>query len=204
MKCCVYPGSFDPFTLGHLDIAKRARKLFDKVVILIADNSNKNVRMVNRDKMKLAIEATLVGAESVEDGKEYDVASLGYQVDILPSGLTVLDYMSNHRDELDSCMNIIRGIRNSADAMAEIDLAGYYTYFSHNIRFEFIPLLASDRFRHVSSSLVREMFKMNNARPMYDFAVSVPLPGPVYEICCAEYPTRRLTDVIADMCSCLK
>jgi pantetheine-phosphate adenylyltransferase len=39
MKIAVYPGSFDPFTNGHLDVALRARKIFDKVIILVAYNS---------------------------------------------------------------------------------------------------------------------------------------------------------------------
>jgi pantetheine-phosphate adenylyltransferase len=46
MKTCVYPGSFDPFTNGHLDIALRAGDLFDKVVILISQNPGKGERFL--------------------------------------------------------------------------------------------------------------------------------------------------------------
>ena len=42
MKTVIYPGSFDPFTNGHLDLVERARRLFDKVVVAVAVNSGKN------------------------------------------------------------------------------------------------------------------------------------------------------------------
>lgn len=57
-KEAIYPGSFDPFTNGHLDIVKKASKLFDKVAIVIAINKNKS-RAYNTDKMCAAIETTL-------------------------------------------------------------------------------------------------------------------------------------------------
>ena len=198
MRCCVYPGSFDPFTLGHWDIAHRARNLFDKVVILISTNSGKGRRLVTEKKMKRAIEATLLGAELVE-GKEYDVSQIGFKVDILPNGQTVIDYMSNHRKELDNCTNIIRGIRNAEDAVAEIDLAGCYRYFSHDIRFEFIPLLASDKYRYVSSTLVKEMYRVNNEHPMPEFNEKVPLSAPVRQVCDEAYPAKVFGDTLAHL-----
>lgn len=54
----IYPGSFDPFTNGHLDIVKKAAKLFDKVYVLIGINSEKR-RDFSADSMKSAIEQTL-------------------------------------------------------------------------------------------------------------------------------------------------
>lgn len=58
MRSAIYPGSFDPFTNGHLDIVKKASKLFDKVAIVIAINKNKS-RIYNTDKMCAAIETIL-------------------------------------------------------------------------------------------------------------------------------------------------
>jgi cytidyltransferase-related domain len=40
-KIAVYPGTFDPFTFGHLDVVKRSSKLFDKIIVSVADNNNK-------------------------------------------------------------------------------------------------------------------------------------------------------------------
>lgn len=58
MTEAIYPGSFDPFTNGHLDMVKKASELFDKVAIVIAINKNKS-RAYDADKMCKAIEATL-------------------------------------------------------------------------------------------------------------------------------------------------
>ena len=44
MKIAVYPGSFDPLTNGHVDVALRARKIFDKIIIMVADNASKKGR----------------------------------------------------------------------------------------------------------------------------------------------------------------
>ena len=160
MRACVYPGSFDPFTNGHLNIVWRAGNLFDKVVVLISPNSEKK-RFTDEYVMKVAIEKTL--EVTFHDPNKY-------QVDILRPGLSVLDYMSNHREELDSCMNIIRGIRDGLDAMAEHRLYEQYKWFSHEIRYEVIPLFCDPIYRSVSSSLVREMYKMRSVD-----AVPVPL-----------------------------
>ena len=59
MKTCVYPGSFDPFTNGHLDIALRAGDLFDKVVILISQNPGKGERFLPAEEMQKAIYSAL-------------------------------------------------------------------------------------------------------------------------------------------------
>lgn len=58
MKKAVYPGSFDPITYGHIDIAKRALKVFDKLIILISDNPNK-VGLFTAEEKKVLIEKTL-------------------------------------------------------------------------------------------------------------------------------------------------
>jgi len=167
MKTCVYPGSFDPFTNGHLDIALRAGDLFDKVVILISQNPGKGERFLPAREMQDAIRASLA-----IEGAKGRCPKTEFYVDILKPEHTVLDYMSNHRECLDTCMNIIRGIRNAADATDELNLADQYQWFSHKIRFEFIPLIAKPKYRSVSSSLVREMVK-------YLPPDEIPVPEPV-------------------------
>ena len=167
MKTCVYPGSFDPFTNGHLDIALRAGDLFDKVVILISQNPSKGERFIPAREMQDAIRASLA-----IEGAKGRCPSTEFYVDILKPEHTVLDYMSNNRDYLDNCMNIIRGIRNVTDATDELNLADQYKWFSHMIRFEFIPLIAKPNHRSVSSSLVREMVK-------YLPLDEIPVPEPV-------------------------
>ena len=167
MKTCVYPGSFDPFTNGHLDIALRAGNLFDKVVILISQNPGKGGRFIPAEEMKKAIYSALA-----IEGAKCRCPKTEFMVDILKPQNTVLDYMINHRDYLDNCMNIIRGIRNPTDAVEELNLADQYKWFSHMIRFEFIPLIAKPEHRSISSSLVREMVK-------YLPTDEIPVPEPV-------------------------
>lgn len=161
-RFCVYPGSFDPFTFGHLDIVKRALKLFDGITILVCINSSKETRLITCTDTVSVIRKTIMELLPPED-------STRVKVDFLKLGSSVLDYMSNHRNELNHCMNIIRGVRNSADAEYEINLCGQYEYFSHNIKFEFIPLIASPEYRFLSSSIVREAWKigcLNEVAPM--------------------------------------
>lgn len=167
MKTCVYPGSFDPFTNGHLDIALRAGKLFDRVVILISQNPDKGERFIPAEEMRKSIYSAL----EIE-GAKGRCPKTEFMVDILKPEHTVLDYMSNHREYLDNDMNIIRGIRDASDAVDELRLADQYKWFSHQIRFEIIPLIAKPAHRSISSSLVREMVK-------YLPLDEIPVPEPV-------------------------
>ena len=173
MKTCVYPGSFDPFTNGHLDIALRAGDLFDKVVILISQNPGKGERFIPAEEMREAIRASL----EIE-GAKGRCPKAEFMVDILKPEHTVLDYMINHREYLDGCMNIIRGIRNATDAAEELNLFDQYKWFSHMIRFEFIPLIAKPAHRSISSSLVREMVKY---LPPDEFPVPEPVANLIYD-----------------------
>lgn len=150
MRCCVFPGSFDPFTCGHLNIVERALKIFDKVTVLVSLNPGKHSRFTEALKMVEGIEKTLQTMGLSDRVK----------VDILKVNQSVLDYMSNHREELDNCMNIIRGVRNVEDISYEMNLYGQYKYFSHNIRFEFIPIIADPKYAYLSSSVAREAIRL--------------------------------------------
>ena len=57
MKTVIYPGSFDPFTNGHLDLVERARCLFDKVVVAVAVNSGKNPLFTLEERRELIVES---------------------------------------------------------------------------------------------------------------------------------------------------
>ncbi|SCG72748.1 pantetheine-phosphate adenylyltransferase [Micromonospora humi] len=101
--CAVYPGSFDPFTPGHLDVVDRARCLFDEVVVLVAVNGDKHPDADEEER------ATAVRAVLPADWTTVTVAAW--------SGLTAA-YCRDHDVAV-----IVRGVRNTTDLQAEHRLA---------------------------------------------------------------------------------
>lgn len=133
-KEAIYAGSFDPFTNGHLDIIKKAAKLFDKVVIVVAINKNKS-RTYNTDKMCSAIEVTL---------KENNITNC-----IVGSwdGL-IADLMRSWEINY-----LIRGLRNNIDYNYEENMAVVNKLINPNI--EYIYFRADNA--AISSSMVKEL-----------------------------------------------
>ena len=130
----IYPGTFDPITLGHLDILKRASTLFDKVIIAVAINSEKSPMFSKVTRIKMIKEVT-ANFENVE-------------VDSF-SGLLV-DYA-----KLKNASVIIRGIRALSDYEYEFNMALMNRSLNESITTTF--LVAHQNYTHLSSSLVREV-----------------------------------------------
>jgi pantetheine-phosphate adenylyltransferase len=99
----VYPGTFDPFTPGHLDVVDRARRLFDQVTVLVAVNDGKRPIQTNAARAREIRALLPAGWENVTVAAWH--------------GLTV-DYCQRNR-----CGVIIRGVRNSTDCSREYELA---------------------------------------------------------------------------------
>ena len=135
MSLAVYPGSFDPLTLGHVDIAARATTLFDVVVIGIAHNAVKAGRHLLdvHERLRLARDSTshLPGVE----------------VDIVPGLLA--DYCSRR-----GASAIIKGLRNGSDLDAELPMALLNRDLGAP---ETVFLAAAPAYAHVSSSLVKDV-----------------------------------------------
>lgn len=130
----IYPGSFDPFTNGHLDIVKKASKLFDEVHIIIGVNANKR-RSYDSLQMKDAIEATLI---------ECDISNCRVSV---YEGL-VAEYTSeNHVGYM------IRGLRNNMDYNYEENIAEVNKLINPDL--EYVYFRAENV--AVSSSMVKEL-----------------------------------------------
>lgn len=136
MKIGFYAGSFDPFTIGHLNIVKKACKLFDKVIIGLAVNPNKKGRF-DKNEMKVAIEKTI---------KEEKINNAEC---IIFEDLTVDKAKEYNADFL------IRGIRNSFDYSQEENLAEINEELSS---LDTIYLRAG-KMGAVSSSMVYELLK---------------------------------------------
>lgn len=137
MKKAVFPGSFDPITLGHVDIIQRALPLFDSIVIAIGNNYDKKY-MFSLDQRKHFIEKTFEGIAKIE--------ITSYE------GLTV-DFCKTHQIDY-----ILRGLRNPADFEFEKAIAHTNRVMS---KIETIFLLTSARTSFISSSIVRDIIRNN-------------------------------------------
>ncbi len=135
MKIAVYPGSFDPITIGHIDIIKRATKIFDKVIVLVAKNPNKKYRNSLENRILMIKEAT-------KDIKNVDVDS--------DDGLTV-----NYAKKIGASA-LIRGLRVAGDFEYEWQLASANEFIDPNI--EIVFFLAHKKTSFISSSTINEMY----------------------------------------------
>ena len=145
MKRALFPGSFDPITLGHYDIIKRGVKLFDEVIVAIGVNSEKKY-MFSLEERKRFLE------ESFKDEPKVKVVTY--------KGLTI-DFCKVVKAQF-----ILRGLRNPADFEFEKAIAHTHRKLS---KIETVFLLTAARTSYISSSIVREVIRNNG-----DYTVLVP------------------------------
>lgn len=136
MRTAVFPGSFDPITLGHYDIVERAAPLFDKIIIAIGQNSQKKYMFSLEQRMDF-IKRTFTDFPNVE-------------VDHF-EGLTI-DYCKSKNVSF-----ILRGLRNPADFEFEKAIAQTNRELTRDRKIETIFLLTSSGKSFISSSIVREI-----------------------------------------------
>tara|TARA_Y100000746_G_scaffold30655_1_gene23127 strand:+ start:3410 stop:3862 length:453 start_codon:yes stop_codon:yes gene_type:complete len=137
MKKAVFPGSFDPITIGHLDIVERAIKVFDEIIIAVGDNTNKKY-MFPKEKRVEFVKQTFYNYDNVKI-ESYD-------------GLTV-DFCRKNNIEF-----MIRGLRNPADFEFEKSIALTNREMTD---IETIFLLTSPENSFISSSIVRDLIRNN-------------------------------------------
>ena len=130
----IYPGSFDPITVGHLDIIRRSTKTYDRLVVAVMENRGKSC-IFTPEERKAMIE------KCVEDLDNVEV--------VIGSGLTI-----NIAEEL-GCKIIVRGIRAVSDYEAEMALASANMKFNENI--ETIIMVAKPELSFLSSSIAKEI-----------------------------------------------
>ena len=133
----MYAGSFDPFTLGHLDVAERASKVVDKLIIAIGVHSEKKSLFDLAEKTE-HLESLL------KDYKNVSIASF--------SGLVV-----NFAAEQGATI-LVRGLRTEADFTYEMQMAMMNRVLAPNLQSIFIP--SRQDLAHISSSLVKEVAKL--------------------------------------------
>jgi len=137
MKRALFPGSFDPLTLGHYDIIKRGVQLFDEIIVAIGINANKKY-MFSLEKRKQFIE------EAFKDFSKVKVVTY--------KGLTV-DFCKEVDAEF-----ILRGLRNPADFEFEKAIAHTNRTLT---KIETIFLLTASSTSYISSSIVRDVIRNN-------------------------------------------
>lgn len=139
----VFPGSFDPITIGHIDLVNRALPLFDEIIIAIGINSQKQT-LFELEMRKKWIEDAFSGEPRV-------------RVDTF-QGLTV------HYCKKVNARFIIRGIRNASDFDYEKTISQINHIVGDNV--ETLFLISGPEFSHISSTIVREIIKGGgDARP---------------------------------------
>ncbi len=143
MNIAVFPGSFDPITIGHYDLIKRALPLFDKIIVAVGTNSTKSslfpleerlewLKIVFKDEPKISIDHF--------------------------EGLTA------HYCNRVNANFLIRGLRNSSDFDYEKTISQVNQIISHGI--ETVFLISNPQYSHISSTIVREVIKGNgNVEP---------------------------------------
>ena len=153
MKRAIFPGTFDPFTLGHFDILKRSKLLFDEIIVGIGKNSDKKTMFSLKERLEF-IERV------VKDDNNIKVMSY--------DGLTI-DFC-----EMVDAKFIVRGVRNNGDFEFEKAIARTNRFLS---RIETIFILTSAKTSFISSSIVRDL--INNGgdysrlvpESIYDFVL---------------------------------
>lgn len=130
----IVPGSFDPITLGHLDIVERAQKVFGSVLVAVGRNSQKSSHMFDDQERVDLVRGAVRHLSNVEVG--------------LIDGLLV-DYARSH-----DCSVIVKGLRFASDFDYELQMAHINTHVS-GIETVFLP--ASGAYAQVSSTMMREI-----------------------------------------------
>ena len=137
-KIALYPGTFDPITNGHLDLIQRASKLFDKVIVAVAQSRGKNPLFDVEQRVQLA-------KEVVSDMANVEVCGF--------SGLLV----DLARDK--GAKILLRGLRAVSDFEYEFQLANMNRRLAPEV--ESVFLTPAEQFSFISSSLIREIAALN-------------------------------------------
>ena len=137
MTIAIYPGAFDPITNGHLDIATRAAKLFEKIIIGVYDSPAKNVLFTTKERVALVRQA-------IVDLPNVEVQSF--------NSLTV-DFAKKV-----GAQAIVRGLRAGADFEWEFEMALMNKKLAPEC--ELVCLMANLKYQFISSSLLKEVARL--------------------------------------------
>ncbi|MDA3864805.1 MAG: pantetheine-phosphate adenylyltransferase [Deltaproteobacteria bacterium] len=147
-KTAVYPGSFDPVTMGHIDIILRGLEVFDKIIVAVANNTTKTPLFSVEERVELI-------KNSVKDYQ--GVVVTGFQ------GLLV-DYLEKVNVQV-----ILRGLRAISDFEYEFQIANMNARLNPDI--ETVFLMTSEKYFYISSSVIKEVARFGG-----NISELVPIP----------------------------
>lgn len=153
MKIAIYPGSFDPITLGHLDIIRRAASCFDRVLVCVMVNCDKKTPMFSSEERLEMIQGAVKELPNVEAE--------------LWNGL-LADYARAVGAHI-----LVKGVRNATDFDLEYQMAAINRGICGSLDTVFLP--SSPAYQHLSSTMAREMIRYG--QPLENY-----VPGSVVEI----------------------
>lgn len=136
MATAIYPGSFDPITLGHLNIIRRASKIFDKVVVCVMVNSSKTPMFTLEERMELIRR----------------VVKRLPNVTVDTSNMLLAEYAKKYEGAV-----LVKGLRAVSDFESEFQMAIINNKLNHEL--ETVFLTSSEKYTYISSSVVKEMAK---------------------------------------------
>ena len=134
MTTAIYPGSFDPITLGHLNIIRRASKIFDKVVVCVMVNSAKTPMFSREERVEL-IERVVKRLPNVT---------------VDTSDILLADYAKQYEGAV-----LVKGLRAVSDFESEFQLALINKTMNPNL--DTVFLTSSEKYTYISSSVVKEI-----------------------------------------------
>ncbi len=142
-KTAIYPGTFDPITYGHIDVIKKALKLFDKIVVGVSDVSNKNYLFNSDERIDIVNKALFK-----------DLKLNPKKISIVPFSSLTTDLCKKYKSNI-----ILRGLRAVSDFEYEFQLAGMNRKLNNSI--ETIFLMSDVENQIISSRFVKEIVKLN-------------------------------------------
>ena len=142
-KVAIYPGTFDPITYGHIDVIKKALKLFDKIVVGVSDVSSKNYLFSSQERIEIVNKALFK-----------DLKLNKKKIIVVSFGSLTTDLCKKFKSNI-----ILRGLRAVSDFEYEFQLAGMNRKLNQNI--ETIFLMSDVENQIISSRFVKEIVKLN-------------------------------------------
>ena len=141
-KIAIYPGTFDPITLGHIDVIKKSLKLFDKIVVGVADEGNKDYLFSTEERISIVNKALF-----------NDLKLNKKKILVVSFGSLTTDLCKKYKSNI-----ILRGLRAVSDFEYEFQLAGMNRKLNQNI--ETIFLMSDVENQIISSRFVKEIPKL--------------------------------------------